>query len=549
MRNKLLFFLIFLMAVLGGAGFWYYQKNIYSKDTLKLEILGPSEAKMAEEVEYIVKYKNNGNVRLEEVRLTFEYPENSITPGNVSREEKPLEDIYPGEERTISFKTRLIGKEDEAKVAKATLRYRPKNLSAFYESETTFTTLIKEVPLTFEFDIPSKIESGKEIRLRLNYFSNVDYPLTDLGVKIEYPSGFEFSESQPESLGKTDWNVGLLNLAEGGRIEIVGKIQGDVGEIKIFKAELGQWQRGEFVVLKTANKGVEIIRPLLYLLQEINGSPKYVANPGDLLHYQIVFKNIGERISENMFLMVELEGDALDFSTLKVQSGNFEASENKIVWDYTQVPELKQLLPMAEGQVEFWIKVKDEFENKNPEIKNTVSLDGFQEEFSTRVSSKVELSQKVYFQNDVFPNQGPIPPRVGETTTYTVIWQVKNFNNDLKNVSVKSALPPDVRLTGKIFPEDQSSKFAFDTQSREIVWEIGDLAAGKGFSGPGPTISFQIAFTPTADQRGKTAILIGESKISAEDQWTEATLEKTASAVDTTLPDDSTVSQQQGIIQ
>ena len=549
MRNKFLIFLIFLTAILGIAGFWYYQKNIYSKEILKLEILGPGEVKLAEEMEYIVKYKNNGNVRLEEAKLTFEYPKYSIVPENKLREEKPLDDIYPGEERTLSFKVRLIGRENEAKIARATLRYRPKNLTAFYESETTFTTLIKDIPITFEFDFPSKIESGKEIRLRLNYFSNVNYPLTDLGVKMEYPSGFEFLEAQPKTLEKTEWNIGLLNLAEGGRIEILGKIQGEVGEIKIFKAELGQWREGEFGVLKTANKGVEIIRPLLYILQEINGNPRYIANPGDLLHYQVVFKNIGERILENLFLIVKLESEVLDFETLKTESGRFERTGNEIIWDYTKIPELRRLLPMAEGRVEFWIKVRDEFENKNPEIKNIISLDGFKEEFLTKINSKVEVSQKGYFQDEIFGNSGPIPPRVGETTTYTIIWQVKNFNNDLKNVKVKSTLPPEVKLTGKIFPEDQSSKFAFDLQSREIVWEVGDLMAGKGVSEAGPVVAFQIALTPTLAQKGQKATLIGEAKVLAEDQWTEATIERISGPIDTTLPDDATVSEQQGIIQ
>jgi hypothetical protein len=548
MRNKLLIFLILLALILGGAGFWYYQKNIFSKEILKLEISGPSEAKLAEEVEYNVKYKNNGDVRLEDAKLYFEYPKYSITPENKLREEKSLEDIYPGQEKTISFKTRLIGKEGEMKMVKATLRYRPKNLSAFYESETTFTTLLKDVPLTFEFDLPSKIESGKEIRLRLNYFSNVNYPLSDLGIKLNYPSDFEFLESTPQTLDKTEFNVGLLNLAEGGRIEVLGKIGGNIGQVKIFQADLGQWQNGEFVVLKTANKGVEIIKPLLYIIQEINGNPKYIANPGDLLHYEITFKNIGERILENMFLIMKLEGD-FDFDTLKNDVGRFNKDENKIIFDYTMVPELKRLLPMAEGKIEFWIKLKDEFENKNPEIKNTISLDGFEEIFSNKVNSKVEISQKGYFSDEIFGNSGPLPPRVGETTTYTIMWQVKNWNNDLKNVKVKATLPPEVKLTGKIFPEDQASKFAFDPQSREIVWEIGDLVAGKGISELGPNIAFQIALTPTIEQRGKAANLIGEAKVSAEDSWTEASLEKTSNPIDTTLPDDSTINESQKIVQ
>ncbi|MBZ9569302.1 hypothetical protein KJA16_00075 [Patescibacteria group bacterium] len=550
MKNKLAIFLIFLTAALGAAGFWYYQRNIYSKDILKLEIFGPETAELMEEIEYIVKYKNNGNVRLEEARLIFEYPEHSIVLENELRKEKPLDDIYPGEEKTLNFKARLFGKKDESKIAKAWLSYRPKNLNARYESETSLTTIIKKVPITFELDLPSKIESGKEIRFRLNYFSNVNYPLSNLRIRIEYPSGFEFLESKPKTLEETEWEIGLLNPAVGGRIEVLGKIQGEVGESKIFWAELGQWQEGELVLLKTVSWGVEIIKPLLYIFQEINGNPKYIATPGDLLDYRIFFKNIGERVLENLFLMVKLESETLDFDTLKVEPDRFERIENKIIWNYTMLSDLRRLPPMAEGKVEFWIKVKDDFspDFKNPEIKTVISLDGFKEEFNTKINSKLEILQKGYFEDGVFGNSGPIPPRVGETTTYSIIWQAKNHYNDVKNVKVKATLPLEVKLTGKIFPEEQSSKFAFDSESREIVWEIGDLESATGVSDGGPNVAFQVSLTPTASQRGQIATLINTAKISGEDQWTEATLETTAEAIGTTLPDDETISEEQGII-
>ncbi|GAH31413.1 unnamed protein product, partial [marine sediment metagenome] len=194
----------------------------------------------------------------------------------------------------LRIRARLLGKEGEAKIAKATLSYRPKNLKARYESITTFTTVIKSVPLNFEFDLPSQTESGKELKFRLNYFSNIDYPLSNLRCKIEYPLGFEFIESTPPSLEKIEWEVPPLNKAEGGRIEIVGRLRGEVGEQKIFQAELNIWQEGEFILLKKAVKGVEIIKPALYITQQINGNPEYIANPGDSLHYEIFFKNIGE---------------------------------------------------------------------------------------------------------------------------------------------------------------------------------------------------------------------------------------------------------------
>jgi len=267
MRSKFIFFIIILVALAGLVGYWSWQRNIYSKEILKLEIFGPENIELAKEFEYLVKYKNNGNIRLEEPKLIFEYPSQTILEEKKSlREEIGAEvlgdAIYPGEEKTISFKARLIGKEGQTLTAKASLSYRPKNLKARYESSTTFTTQIKSVPLTFEFDLPSKIESGKDLRFRLNYYSNIDYPLLNLRVIAEYPSGFEFLQSNPPSLEKVEWKLSPLNLAEGGRIEIFGKIKGEVKEQKLFKARLGIWQEGEFIVLKEILKGVEIIQPL-----------------------------------------------------------------------------------------------------------------------------------------------------------------------------------------------------------------------------------------------------------------------------------------------
>ena len=88
--RKFIFIIIILCIALGIAGFWYWQRNPYSKEILKLEILGPEEAAVSEEVEYTVKYKNNGNVRLEEPRLIFEFPEYTLLEEGLSEKERTL---------------------------------------------------------------------------------------------------------------------------------------------------------------------------------------------------------------------------------------------------------------------------------------------------------------------------------------------------------------------------------------------------------------------------------------------------------------------------
>ena len=539
------------MILLVAVAIYYWNSNYYSRETLKLEILGPETIEIAENFEYLVKYKNNGKVRLEEPRIIFEYPDYSIVEENLLRKEIELEDIYPGEEKTYSFKARLIGKEGETKTARVSLSYRPKNLKARFESNTTLTTVIKSIPLTFRFDLPSEVESGKDLTFSLNYFSNIDYPLSGLRIKVEYPSDFEFIESAPQSLEEVEWEIPPMNKAEGGRIEITGKIRGGVGDHEIFKGEFGTWQDGEFVLLKEISKAVKIIKPALYISQEINGSPEYVASPGDLLHYQVSFKNIGETPLTDLSLLITLTGDSLDLTSLRAPRGDFEEGDNSILWDWKRLGELQFLDVREEGEVEFWVKLKKNWQITSSEgkevIKTNIYLSQAREEFETKVNSKMDIVQKGYFEDEIFGNSGSIPPRVGDTTTYTIMWQAKNFYNDVSSVKVKAKLSKNVKLTGEIFPEDEESRFTFDSGSREIIWRVGELKVGKGVLNSAPNIAFQVAFSPDSSQRGQVLDIIGQAEIIGQDDWTKEILTFSTDSIDTGLPDDPTV--ENGIVQ
>lgn len=541
--RKYIFIAVFVLTLgLGAAGYWYWQRNPYSKEILRLEILGPDKVSASYEVIYTVKYKNNGDLRLEEPRLIFEFPEYTLLDSSVSKRiemgPEELGDIYPGEEKTFQFKGRLLGKEKEVKTAKAWLSYQPKNLQARYESTTSFSTIIDSVPLTFDFDLASKVEASRDFEFSINYFSSLDYPLSNLSVKVFYPDGFEFVKSAPQGLDNSEFEIPLLNPAEGGRIEIQGRLSGSLNEQKIFKANIGVWKNDEFIILKEITKGAEITKPQLSVFQHINSQPNYIANPGDMLHYEIFFRNISGEPFQDSFLVLTLEGDGFDFNTVKAESGQFQQGDNSIIWDWRTIPKLKFLGQGKEGKVEFWINLKESWTSgeKDASLKSSVLISQVREEFETKVNSELELSGQASYEDEVFGNFGPMPPEVGSATTYTVIWQAKNYFNDVKNVKVKAILPSNIRLTGKIFPESESSKFAFDTGSREVIWMIGDMEAGAGIFNDGPKIVFQVSLTPDPSQRNINALLINETTISGEDQWTESSLEDKSDSIKTTSP-------------
>ncbi|MCP6726859.1 MAG: hypothetical protein KJI69_02350 [Patescibacteria group bacterium] len=535
---------ISVLVVIAIAAF-VWQQNIFSKEVLRLEILAPDEADMGQEVVYTVKYKNNGNVRLENPILIFEYPGGAVfLEGDSRRVTQELEDIYPGQERTMEFPARLFGKKNEVKEAKAQITYTPKNLTGRFSAETTASTVISFVPLNFELDLPSRIESGQEFEFSLNYFSNSEYPLSNMRISIDYPDGFTFKSASPTSIGDSEWSLGLVNRAEGGRITITGSIEGELNEAKIFEARIGSWEDGDFTLFKESVRGVEIAVPQMIISQRVNDEVGFVALPGDTLHYEISFKNVSDKNLENLFLVINLDGRPLNLSTLTSTYGESQQGGKSILWESRDVGRLRFLGKGEEGRVEFWVNVLEEWEqfsaqDKDFSIKTTVVLSDIREEFKVPVSSKLLIEQTGRFQDEVFGNQGPLPPQVETSTTYTITWTASNSYNDVNNVKVRASLGQGVQLSGNIFPQDSS--LVYDSASREVVWDAGDIVAGSGTFGSAASVSFQVSFTPQEFQVGTTPELISEVRITGDDIFTNRLVSSTDEAITTILEDDESI--------
>jgi hypothetical protein len=537
MRFNRIFLIILILGLI--LGFWTIKRNLFSKEVLKLEILGQSEVPVGEANEIVIKFKNNGNFRLEEPELVVEFPEGTqneneeILTRKVIKKEEMGGMIYPGEEKSFSFKIKFFGKEGETKEIRAFLTYRPKNLRSFFKNETKFTFQLK-VPLTFEIDIPSQVESEKEFRFNIYYFSHLSSPLSNLKIQAEWPSGFEFIDSQPKSIEQKEWLIPVLNKFEGKKIEILGKIHGEIKEPKIFKAKIGFVYGGQFIILKEISKAVEIAKSSIFVRQEINGNPEYSPLPGEWLHYEIFFKNIGEKPLENLLLFCNLSGDAFDFSTFKSDAGSFQENQKTIVFDWQKNSSLKLLQPLEEGRVDFWIKLKDNpKEIQTSLLKNTIIIGQTKQEFITKLSSTLEFSERGYFFDEVFGNSGPLPPKVGEKTTFTILWEIKSTFSPLKDVKVKSKLPENVNLTSKIFPEIEVSKFSFDSDSREILWALGDLNEKES-----KTLAFQIELLPQKSDLGSTPKLIGQIEVLGYDALVQKEVKLTFPEITTFLKDD-----------
>ncbi|MFA5228190.1 MAG: hypothetical protein WC446_00240 [Candidatus Paceibacterota bacterium] len=528
MKKRTILFLIILIAV-GIFAYLSWQSMSFSKEVLRIEILAPEKTNVGEEIEYIVKIKNNGNIRLENPELIFEYPESSVISDNGERiktmsSSQLKGDIYPGEERVFKFSAVLLGKERDVKIAKASISFQPKDLKTRSEVSTTFTTILGETPINVSIEAPARVGAGKAVSLRVNYSSNVNYPLTDLTCYVTYPTGFDFLYSQPRGIDNSQFDIPLLGEAGSGKIDISGIMSGEASEQKVFRAKIGIWQNGNFILLKEVIKGIEISSPSIYLTQRVNGDSDHASSPGEKLHYEIIFQNVGNEALRDLALITRIEDKYIDVDSIEVEGAKIE--DGSIIWEASNSSDLSYLDIGQIGKLEFWVNVLPEIkvdglENKNPNIKNTITIGETRQDFLTRIESSIGIAQKFYTDNKYFENSGPYPLETGQRTYLTIEWSATSTFNDIDNAKIITALPESITFENKTYSSEET-EIIYNEETSEVTCNIGSIPAGSGSIKEAKVCAFQISIQPEiADE---VIILLGAAQLSGTDQWTGKTL-------------------------
>ncbi len=575
--SKVHLFYIFLILIIVGLGvfyFFFFEKNVFSKEDVTLSIIAPDEVENGETVDFIVKIKNNSQIPIKNIELTFYWPKGAIKieeeknnnllnqndnknlndsknkeeiKKNFSYEKKTIKEIMGGSEKSISFKAKIFGYKDEKKEARATIYYYPKDINIRYDDKTSFSLAVRDNPLLFNILIPSYIVPGKNVDIEFSYSSISDIILDNLILKVKWPSGFDFLQSIPEPIEKTNiWSLGSLNNEEGGSVKISGVFNGNIDEEKVIEAEIGREdpQIG-FITLARLQKVIKLTKSEIEVSRKINGDPNYIAKPGDLLIYEVLYQNKKEAIYKDLKIEFELNGKVLDMSTLSAPGAKI--LNGKLVWDSSTLPELAFIGPYGKGRVSFSVKVKDNLQlsgdfDKNLVISEKLTVGDLIKEYQTKVATKVDLSQMVFYNiPDKFKNMnlstgGPLPIEADKSTKFLVVWEIKNSTNDIKNIKIESTLPDSVQFVGQIFPKD--ANFSFDKNRKVVTLSINNIESGTGFTKPLKVYAFLIEVIPPKTQIGKTINLIGKAKLTARDSFCEMEVSSESDGRDSTLVDD-----------
>lgn len=461
MSEKTALFLAFLTLVFIVLISFLIVNLLIPKPRVEIVISGPEKANAGEWVTYKVTCKNTGNVILEKPELTFQFPTESF-PEKTKFESILLgEFLIPKEKKELEFKAQLLGQEGEERMVKTWLTYKKKGDERLLKTPiTVFNTSLKEIPFDLILDFPQKItftsRTDSEFSFRVRYFSFIDPSIENLKIKVDFPKNFLLKETSMPSTKTGEWLLSKIQKGDGGEIEFNGifpKNKVVLGEELKTKIQLYAQLPEKDVLLKEISGGGIASEAILLFSLKINGKEDYKPYPGDLLHYRLSFKNITSDPLRNLKITIKLEGSLFDLETIEAPQGDFVAGDNSISWTQEKMSLLGYLTPGNTGEIEFWVKLKNNYKPKNisetnAQIKTKVLVAGYEKEYVNRVNTKIFFQQEGYYNDKYgfFQNTGPHPPRVNEGTTYTIVWKYENYYNQLDNAKITASFDPGIKI-------------------------------------------------------------------------------------------------------
>ena len=519
-------------------------------------------------------YRNVSHTTLHDGEIAIALP-----PGALLREQgidndaparivRPIEDLKPGDQGVVEITARLFGQEREDQTIEVIYYYRPENLRAQFSARADKTVRIVKVPLALSWDIPDTLSSGQDVPIKVHYILDNALPFGNISLKMDYPSGFTFTSADPKPVvGDSIWDVGTLQPGVEGVITVHGMVKGEEGEVKAFRSSLGTFNAATkaWKTFSESSKEITIAVTPLSVQGFLGTARESVVRPGTELHFIVTYRNNTNAILKNVTVKALLQGSILNQLTLKPgNEGVVDSQTGAVVWGPGNVPELRQVSPDQSGQFQVTVQTKDQppvisdkDKNLTVSLRSSIDVASIPEELQGtnlssadtvefKVASKVIFSGKSLYGASPIPNSGPFPPQVGQKTTYTIVWEVKNFTNTIANAKIIALLPANV--TWENVTHMDGTAITYDNASSRVTWDIGNIPAGTGVLTPTLVGAFQVSITPAEVDRDNVIKLINPSILMGTDSFINEGVDREVGEMSTDVKSDPTAKFGDGIV-
>ncbi len=562
-------------------GFIIFRPNPkFSNKKVGLEITAPFTISSGEQINYHLKISNNEGVSLTNAQLIINFPanftfinsnlpaSNSDPQSNAQVKVWKIGDLFPGKSEIIDINGFIIGPINSRQTLSANLSFIPANFSSEFQLNETFTTEIISSLVNIEPEFPAQLANLEQTDLKIKLRNKSEQTaLANMQFELEFPAELQLMGGQiisPEKNTKdlifdknksesSPYTVDLSGLLPQEEKILIYRGKFDVSEGKkvdlIFRVKQKN-DKNEYILQEEKALSLEIIKGDLLTNLIIQGSNQNKAvNFGDTLNYLISLENKSSKPLGDIKVRAVIDSNLLDHDSL-IDQNKGQWDNNQILWTKDQISGLGILFPEDEIQINFQIKIKDYDPNKTYSAED-LQIKSF---FETQINAVDNSNSEIETESNTIINEintnltlfsegryfgdasetlgsGPLPPIVGQKTTYKIFWKLTNSLHEINGIEVKAKLPDNISFEGN---QTLTSGNLFKNQNNEIVWQIYRIPTSVSQT----QAEFEISLTPKPEDAQKILTLLQDINLKATDSQTKGEISITVPGLTTNLDTD-----------
>ncbi len=554
---------ILVLALLSGAawgGFLVWSRGWFaSGKPLTISVEGPARVSAGQAAFFTVRYENTSNAPIASLNVAINLPREfelrSATPVATEDETRwNIGPLSPGSDGAITLSGVFRSAVGTSQTLQAVYTYESASYRSTFQDIATSTVNVDASVVSLTVSGPDQTVPGDETTYTINVQNHSAEIVERLQVAASLPNGFQTTTLEPTSStpDTARWTLERIDPGAIVAFTIKGRFpSGASGEqkIKTAVAFLGEAdypaQQNEAEVVTNVLGGAITF----HLITNGTTSDQDI-DVGDNIRASIDYANGGtDSINGLSFTLGAESADSrpLPIDWERAELAGAVRNGNTLTWGTDQFPDFARLSPSTEGTIDLTLPLVETASAETADafrLTLSASLQGVGALASPRTINSTPITFSInsdlsattsarYYTPDGEPvGTGPLPPTVGETTTYRLEWHLSNTLHPLTNISMSTNLPPAVAWTGNTTTSIGS--ISFDTTTRLVTWTIDKLPQDINAT----DATFDVAITPEKGNVGSYFKLTNATAATATDATTHDTLTRAIDILTTELAGD-----------
>jgi uncharacterized repeat protein (TIGR01451 family) len=539
-----------LIAVLAFGGFFLYT-TFFDQGTankpLVMSIEAPAEVKSGEKTQIVINYSNPSGTPLASLELDINLPSSFVLataqPQPTDTEELiwTIGSLGSHSDGQIILEGVWLSSVPATTNVQALAAYRPGNFNSNFSDIATATVTTLSSVLTLELEGPETGTPGQELSYTAKVKNTGLEEMKAAQFALTLPTGFVLTSSTPslEAGADPEWQLG--DLIPEAEVEVTwkGSFTADVKDVQQFAAVVSVPEDDRQLPQASTQWFTDIAGSDLQTTMVVNGNTDGATTElGGTLRLTVRLENAGDSDINGASFIIDFKPDSgipIIWSSAALAGGKLTAAG--IAFDSAVVGTVKAgekktynlSFPikdtLAATEVDEWtattyVTVGD----------TKVQTPPFP--ISMKASADLSASARFYSETGAPIGEGPLPPEVGEATTYRVFWKIEEAVHELEDVTVSATIPPDVTWDNRVL--SSTGNVQFDSTTQTVRWEISSLPANEE-----ATAEFTVRLIPGEEDAGTFVKLLSGTVLSATDAETDTAVEAEAESFTTEIPEDT----------